>query len=346
MVGNFEGTNPFYLHRSNNICWSLTGHSFPGTDWAYNGFVRTGDAVFHHGATTPEPTDNQALSHALAATNPNKPHVSLPNFVAELRDYKFREIPAALKKMSRFGANKYHDIPIARLKDIGSDYLTYEYGIKPFMQDVGRMMDFVNRADMKYRYLEKLRASKTGLGNSATVWNDETFGGVYDSYVTGLYSESNVVRETWKTVRKKWVSTMWTPTVDMSQYTDDNLRALANRIVTGSEVSFAALWDAMPWTWLIDWFSNAGDMYSLSRNSLPVSHNGSCVMTSIKTGITSAVLISGGGLTSCKVHPNAGNRVTLNRVPLYGIQPRLEFNLPLFDGRQLSILSAIGVTRL
>jgi hypothetical protein len=329
------------------MSWALFGESAPGTDWSYRGYVRTGTPASHVGSpATTEPSDNETLSRALAATDPNKPHVSVPNFVAELRDFKFKQIPQELSRFSRTGFRLYGNVRLKDLQDLGTNYLSYEYGIKPFMKDLYGMMAFVNKAEEKFRYLKKLQANKTGLGNHATVWECETFKEEWDSYVSGLYSESNRVRETWTTTHKKWASTLWVPTVDLSQFSDNDLYSRAQRVVSGMDLSFATLWEAMPWSWLIDWFSNAGDMYQLSRNTIPVDHSGSCIMRSVHTGITKARLISGAGMNSCRVRPNKEARVELKRTPLYGIQPRLEFNLPLFDGRQLSILSALTVTRL
>lgn len=338
VVGNWNGVNPFSLTRTSTLLWTLQGKArADGLSWTYNGYCRAGSPGPHTAALTQEPTDNQALSEALARTNPNRSVIDLPIFLFELR-----EIPQLLRHFSELGFKKFKDRP---LREIGSNYLTWEYGIKPFTADLVRMMDFTNHTEKRLRELRNLQSGKGGLGRKWTVWRDKAPFAPWTTFASALYSEGNMVSAIWHTEREKWVSTRWVPTTDLSTMTDDELRARANRIVFGLDLSFATLWEAMPWSWLIDWFSNVGDIMSQTRNTIPVKHDGSCVMRRTRTRLTSVTPVSGPGLGHFRA--NAGPysvRTELLRTPMF-FGPMPEFNLPFLNGRQLSILSAIVVTR-
>jgi hypothetical protein len=257
-------------------------------------------------------------------------------FLAELRD-----IPRLLQYFAHIGFKAFRDKPI---RSVSEAYLTWEYGVKAMMSDVVKALDFVNHTEKRFRELKNLQASKTGLRRIWTTWRDESLGTPTNIVATGLYAEANVVRYQVGTIRRKWVSTRWIPQVDLSSFSDDELRHKANRIVFGTDLSFATLWEAMPWSWLIDWFSNVGDIMSQTRNTIPVKHDGSCVMRKAIHRMKSAKLISGPGLHIAWCKPGYGQRIQLRRTPMV-FGPLPEFNLPFLNGRQLSILSALGVLK-
>lgn len=337
IVGNYGGNNPFYLLRTSNLAWSLRGQTnVNGFGWKYNGYVRTSSPGAHLGPTTTAPTDNQAISEALAKTNPNRPHVDVPVFLAELRD-----VPRMMRYFSQIGYKMFRDRPIT---SVAEAYLTWEYGIKLFMEDLFRMMDFTNATEKRLRELRNLQTGRSGLGRNATIWKDEAVFAPWNTVATSLYQESNNVSAVWHTLREVWASTRWVPTVDISSLSDEDLRARANRIVFGLDLSFATLWEAMPWSWLIDWYTNIGDLMSLSRNTIPVSHEGSCVMRRTTTRLKSLVKTSGPGVLSATNVGVSATRLELMRTPVtFGPLP--EFNLPFLNGKQLSILSAITVLK-
>jgi hypothetical protein len=315
----------------------MGGRGGPGSStWTYNGYARTGTPGSFRAATSTEPTDNEALSEALARTNPNRTKVDGLVFLAELRD-----IPRLLQYFAHIGFKAFRDRPI---RSIAEAYLTYEYGVAAMMSDVVKTLDFVNHTEKRFRELKNLQSSKNGLGRIWTVWRDSNPGTPTNIVATGLYNEGNTVQYQVTTDRRKWVSTRWIPQVDLSSFTDDQLRNRANRAVFGTDLSFATLWEVMPWSWLIDWFSNVGDIASLSRNTIPVKHDGSCVMLKTVHRMQSAKIVSGPGLLTAHVKSGHGQRISLRRTPMV-FGPLPEFNLPFLNGKQLSILSALTVLK-
>jgi hypothetical protein len=143
------------------------------------------------------------------------------------------------------------------------------------------------------------------------------------------------------TNRKRWATVRWTPTT-LPPQSSKEFRNKAARIVYGLELSPSNVWEAIPWSWLVDWFSNVGDYMALYNNVVPAYPSVPCVMTSERTIRTfSPVFVpqqysySGGDATSIVQ--------TKSRV-LQGFT--FTGGIPFMTGRQLSILGSLAVLRL
>jgi len=103
------------------------------------------------------------------------------------------------------------------------------------------------------------------------------------------------------------------------------------------------LWQLMPWSWLIDWFSNTGEFLDAHRNSVPAEPSLVNVMTTIRSvdklvripGPLDNPLISGGNATYTTTTKARGQSGAV-----------LTADIPHLSGRQLSILGALGLQRL
>lgn len=347
VIGNFGGQNPLTLVSSRNYLWEVEGRSNSGKlSWNYHSYpFGPAASTATYASLTTSPSDNQALAEGLAKTNPSKPVVDLPLFVFELRDLPrmlrdwgdiIQATRFSFKNGRRFGDLK--DLP----RFAAQRHLEYQFAIAPFIGDLMRMMDFQAQTEKRIRMLKNLKSG--AIVRSATVWGDD---GVVQpeklSYVSSLYQESNRLAYRLATRRRMWVSTKWTATRPLPD-TDMELRALANKLVFGLDTSFSLLWNAMPWTWLVDWFSNIGDIVDGARNTIPCAHTGSCIMLHRKTVIDSWRWVSRPSSSTIKLRIAD----SVNEHKLRWLAPTValpEFDLPFLDGRQLSILSALAVTR-
>jgi hypothetical protein len=347
VTGNFGGANPLNLRKRYNFLWVVNGRNRSSSTAHIFENYPYGPAASY--TTYPSqgtgPTDNSALAEGLAKTNPNKPAIDLPVFVFELRDLPglVRDAGATLlktKQLVRHGASVRDVKSLPR--GTASGYLAWEFGVKPMIDDVVRMLDFQAIVDKRVHALNNLKSGATV--RSATVWQDD---GVLQpeilSYTSALYNDTNRLAYQLVTERRKWVSTKWTSLVPLPD-TDEDLRRLAVRLAFGLDISFATLWQAMPWSWLIDWFSNVGDIVDSARNTIPVSHTGSCIMTHSRTYLKKWRWVSRpSGAATYLQFPNFVNEHKV-RIPAPSVALP-EFGLPFLNGRQLSILSAIGAQR-
>jgi hypothetical protein len=339
VIGNRNGPNPFYLERNSNLWWFARGRMREnGFGWKYNGYAKTGGVMAHNAPTTPEPSDESAITQALAHTNPSRPYVDLPVFAYELKD-----LPGLMKYYAEIGYKQFRDRPI---QELGGLYLQHEYGVKAFFRDLFRMMDFQKATERRLREFKNLRDGKSGLGRTSTVWSDKS-SSIHYEYLTPLYQEGNVVIITVRTDRRKWLSLRWTASEDFQSLSDTQLLDRMMKVMFGLEPSFATIWEAMPWSWMIDWYSNIGDVYAASRNSVGAVASDICIMKSTVSGLDCSMAPTGSAQTTwCNAKGNRRNAVILTRTPIGSSTPKLDFSMPFMNGHQLSILSAIVAQRI
>jgi len=99
------------------------------------------------------------------------------------------------------------------------------------------------------------------------------------------------------------------------------------------------IWDAIPWTWLIGWFSNADEFLQAHSNAIPLVHSTPCIMTHAITKTswirtdTNTVYEGGYGDAAYETKTRVMNGGTLSA------------SIPFLNGRQLSILAALAIQR-
>jgi hypothetical protein len=340
VIGNKPNPNPLQIEHFYNCRWLVSGtnewywvtHSY-GTTWPNPGHV--GGAG--------EPSDNTTLAKALARTNPNRADIALPVFLFELRDIPkmIREWGhTLLKKPMRVGGGKdLRYLP----KSVGKRYLEYEFGIVPLLSDLGRILNFTALVDKRIDMLNRLGESSPP-SSSATTWEQSDIGNPYWSPATALYQEHRWAQCRLESEYKKWCSTIWSPASKLPSNPRDQF-LLAHQLVFGLDLSLSNLWEAMPWSWLIDWFGNVGDVLKANRNTIPVKHTGSCIMrmaTTKEITLQISLAFPGDSLTLVRPPFTAQSK---SRTVVGDAAPLPEFNLPFLNGKQLSILSALAVTR-
>jgi hypothetical protein len=100
-------------------------------------------------------------------------------------------------------------------------------------------------------------------------------------------------------------------------------------------------WNALPFSWLADWFGNFGEWLAAHRNDVPAAPTGPCnIMTQTDTyefwertdGFQQSIK-GASGLRILRTKSRAQSSGTLSA------------HLPLATGRQLSILAALNLQR-
>jgi hypothetical protein len=274
------------------------------------------------------PTNGEAAAELLAKTNPSRPDVSIPNFIYELREFP---------KLFKFEGDNL-------LSRFGGSYLNGQFGWTPLISDMLKLVDFSDTVSNRVKELGFLHNG--GLRRKRQLFRGsgkETGSVSLHSHQLGLgadYSSSSTERV--------WGYVEWHPDKgDTPPHTADEMRALARRAVLGLTVDLSVAWEAMPWSWLIDWSANIGDYLLAKRNIVNASPGPVYIMRERK-GVTTYVphgnrLYYGGG------HPTGLGFPTVTRSRIQRSRtrsvPSINAQLPFLSGRQMSILGAIGVTR-
>jgi hypothetical protein len=348
VVGNPNGDNPLFLSHSCGTRWRASGiiNGWWATTNVASVVSVAGFANYTYTTMAPQvsrPSNNSLLAEGLAKTNPNRPQVDLPVALAE-----FREIPKLLKdwcdklisKPSFVARENLNDLP----RSTASRHLEWQFGIAPFLKDLGTALQFQKNVQAKLDALEQL-GKPGGSVRSGTVYRD-----AYEhsfvhgpNYATSLYQGSRQVWHRDAVERKSWVSTNWIPTVPLPVTVEDRY-LLAIRMAYGLEISLSTIWEAFPWSWLIDWFSNVGDLIGAYRNAVPVKFGNSCLMDYTVLTRNLHHVSFGPGSTLAIEMPRFLYEEKV-RTPFGSLLPPTEYNIPFLSGNQVAILSSLLVLR-
>jgi hypothetical protein len=290
------------------------------------------------------PSDGAIGTRAKALTNPSRPYVSVPNFIYELKDLPgmLRDIGRLKLRYEGLGTGWRHGRRTAR--QASNHYLSYQMGWAPLISDVQKLLDFQARVDRKIRDLEHLFVQKRGLSKSVSSktggWSqvlESSSTVTIDSYF-GTASIISVISK--KTKVECWATCRWTSTaLPSTRYSSKQLAAMARDLVFGLNVNPKAIWDAVPWTWLVGWFTNVDDFLSAHTNVIPVQCGLVNVMRHTSTEelwkrTSARAAISGGyGTRSAEIKSRSLQTGTLSAT------------LPFISARQFAILEALAIQR-
>lgn len=282
----------------------------------------------------------QIESAVKARSNPNRPVVSVPTFIAEAKDFinpirLAGQVALKKKKLSKVLRRK------GRIKESADAYLSYKFAIEPTIRDLASLVGAQSSISKRMDELDRLY-SNGGLRRRVDV-----FSGVGDSN-SDLAIESGlgiVFRNRIHTITsaRSWGTIRWKPIGTAAFKNDKEKAELAARLVLGmnAENLVATAWELFPWSFMIDWFSNVGDLITAANNTVPVEASSvNCMqhrMTSISWTRSDNENDFGGGSALF-------TRETKRRDVSFG--SGLTLNLPFLNGGQLSILGALSASRL
>jgi hypothetical protein len=310
---------------------------------------------------TSKPLDATLATTVLARSNPSRATMSLYNFIYELKD-----LPGMLRQIGDYRLKRLKDSrrPISGSKDklfgpkkLSGLSLSYLMGWAPLISDIRKMLNAQQSID---RRIEELNRLFVGGGMKSTVGNpsrkrddlnnnDRSRFALWENNVTTTetpFIETSLgwlirCKKTTETHQRSWGTVHWTPTkVPSDRYTDLEMAKLARSLVFGDNLQPQYLWDAIPWSWLVDWFTNAGDFFQANSNVIPCRAGVVNIMTRTNTTISysridNEQLKFAGGSGTVKLE-------TLSRVQS---SPLLTAGIPFLNTRQLSTLSALAVNR-
>lgn len=278
----------------------------------------------------PDQPSNAYLGTLLIArTNPSRPVVDLPVSIAELR-----ELPDLVRSA---GTNL--------IKKAASGNLKWEFGVKPLISDIKGLLEFQKRFDNRRKLFEKLREKpicrKVKLYESVVA--DSSFTGTVttNSSPTTIQCSHRRVRKS--TDRKVWGYVYWypDPTFKKEVWSNDDLARAARRAVLGLTIDFKTAWELIPWSWLVDWYSNVGDWLLANRSLIPVRYRTPRLCYHYISSETFAMSNNNwlgplGGLTTSVMTEKFRTPTSASLPSAY---------IPMLTARQIGILGSLAVLR-
>lgn len=288
--------------------------------------------------TTPLQAPSGWFLDVIARTNPSRPGITPLELLQDLID---------LPKMLRDAGNLIGR-PKSGMssKEVANHYLCAQFGWVPLIDDLKQLLDFQNNVLKRTNELKRLYAAG-GLRRRIAFKDDHQSGkGEYrysmpgaGCYVVANYN-IDVIRRSWATIR-------WKP-VNPPDHTpsDVYMNTVARQAVSGLTVEGMAkgLWQVLPWTWLIGWFTNVGKYALLYSNTVPASHSEACFMSESRRIYVANGVASIGLLKNGVVHTGAASTTEKTRIVSGSVTPG--FSMPFLDMFRLSILGALFTQRL
>jgi hypothetical protein len=318
---------------------SVSGSLISG-DYALKGmWTNVPSALYNQYKALPAhlPYDTNAGQRLIAMTNPGRPDVKVPVFLAELRD-----IPEMVRDMGHLAmlVRDKHPSPLSAYGG-GSPTagaaklaLLHQFGWRPFLEDILKMADFQDSVEKRKKELKGLGSKD---GKRRTVKNLQTVSKSSLGIVTVDNSFVNLPYFT-KTTTVVSGGVIWKETYPgSSDLSDWSIR----RLVTGFDAGNIAanVWEALPWTWFTDYFNNIGQQLQAGNRTIA---SPSRAWIKIRT-------ISESTHPSKKVNKlicGSGNyRMRLfTRVPYLGGSSAYA-SLPFLGSGQLSTLGSLAVVK-
>jgi len=296
----------------------------------FGGWLSPPPFSFAHALPTGAFAKSDMAWKVLAEANPNAPDFSLPTFIAELRD-----LPSLLKD---WGTNLF--------RKVARGNLSWRWVIRPMIRDIQKMINFVDTAQQRFAELKKLRDGKflkrrVSLGSGTEISS---------SVRTFVHTRSGVnffCRQQVSSEYKRWATVRYIVDPSFELPRDDNdLQFLADRLASGltTHEALATAWELLPWSWLVDWFVDVGDLIALTNNTVPLIWSSVSVMqtTVSKRSYSEPDLALRQLVGKTKNEERATRKQRIICDPWFPIPP---ISLPIFDMGKWSILGSLAVLK-
>lgn len=272
---------------------------------------------------------------------PGKSAADLMQFLVEFRDVPrtLRDTVATFKSLKRGLPSK---------KQLGNDYLTYQFGWMPVVRDLRKFYKAYVGFDKALANAIKFNGKWQRRGGTLSEASEELskFGG-NDCFITnmppwtdvGTMSYSGTSRYT----EKIWFEGLFRYYVPQPVITSPQFSNQFKAHLFGLEVTPALIWELTPWSWLIDYFANVGDVLS----NLTDGPLGDVVAKYAYLMCTSQVSTScSSSFTACDGAAYSGTAVWLTERKTRIPASRYGFGLSAeLSASQLAIIGALGLGR-
>lgn len=312
VVGNFEGVNILDLER-----WKLTPGYITGIEsvWPVYGLYN----YPYQNQPSPDFASEdwnagmlgnvEAVTQVASQTNPVKSHVDVTSMVYELRD-----LPETLMKfwdIAQVIAKKRNRLSKHSKGTSENSVLDLNFGIAPLISDTVKLFQFTKAFNKRARELAAIYDRPHGLKRQRVVWAYSTQRSDYvaaNSYICGVGVNRKI-----KTVARQWASVTWKPWFPWQERpSDEEIANKAIAALTGIRNPWAIAYEILPWSWLIDYFTNVGDIVEICGNAFEYKIDQSCVMSNVRSLIVDEVVVSHPDFT---VTPAVGTYELKFRVP-------------------------------
>jgi hypothetical protein len=220
--------------------------------------------------------------------------------------------------------------------------LGFEFGWKPLYNDLKDILSFQQQVDKRIVELNRLYSEK-GLKRRLDLFNETVATSSSKTIETGGGRTLSVIEYRLTRVQS-WGTIRWRPTKVPVDLRRQDLGRIARKLVFGIQhkgVDGLQAWNALPFSWLADWFSNYGEWLAANRNVIPAAPTGPSNIMTLSETYYSWVRTDG---YRFQIKGGDGQRVLRTKARAQS-SGTLSATLPLATARQLGILAALNLQR-
>lgn len=183
--------------------------------------------------------------------------------------YELREIPAMIRSVrNRFAESGLHRVRNLRKfrKSVGDSWLEGAFGWAPLFNDICNLVETQRQVHKRIEWL--LRNNGKPVRTQCKLVDDRTvvtenewvndWGSVNPLLVTQFYNGTPQVYDTLETSNKIWATARWRYWLPPQPKDVKYPTRLWLQLYGVDVPSPSVIWNALPWTWLIDWFVGVG----------------------------------------------------------------------------------------
>ncbi|UJQ85474.1 MAG: putative maturation protein [Frobavirus nemorishabitans] len=163
--------------------------------------------------------------------------------------------------------------------------LWWQFGMKPLIDDLKALLEHQQRLEQRLREFNSL-FQKGGLRRRINLGSHSASDGKVRVALQSNYVSWQADREI-TTTATRWGVVRWTPVgwtmLDISR---KEMIGRVRRLLYGGDLSPESLWNKMPWTWLVGWFSTVGLWLKANKNNFPVIAGPVSICTTYQTQFT------------------------------------------------------------
>lgn len=245
-IESFNSVGPPYLTENPFTIWEVLERRRPTVSgssplWTWSNWyfpVGTYEAgpTFGGGLTF----NSNWVTAALARINPSVPNIQIGTFLWELREFP--------KMLYQLG----HALTKPRGSDVPGSYVAYQFGWAPLVSDLKTLINLASEIEKKESSFNKAQGTKRMRG---TLENRKWVDAVNASLT--LDNKSHTIKTSREWTSKTWYVAKWKNSADVPSFATDGMLERFGRAL-GSHQPMSAIWNALPWSWLIDYFANVG----------------------------------------------------------------------------------------
>jgi hypothetical protein len=361
----YDTGHPFYTFKK-ETSWSHPYINISGRNGTrYRGCLVPSRTAFGLANGYMEPANNSLTTLGTVAINATRPNNSIASVAQTLAELKREGLPNLSPQL--FSDLLRHKTSIFR--SLGGAYLNVQFGWKPLVNDVVKVLTAVTQVPKVLEQLQKDSGQqvrrKFHFEDTTTTTSDSVFiSGVvvttahntndnnrlFKEKVTG--DPTNVYNSGWllKTETEK-VSSWFSGAYTYYFETDEDLfgkarmyAQLAEKLL-GIRITPEVLWELAPWSWLADWFANFGQLISNVSGFMSdglVMRYGYMMQTVVRTRTLTqtGVAFEGGSVMPYSVSYVTTSKKREKATPFgFGLNP------VNFTNRQWAILAALALAK-